>query len=117
MDLFVASCPLAQWDKILALRSQDTAKAKVFRALLPGGWVPGERLEAAGGGWDFRTRVARLRNLNIPIESRPSQADRACSEYHIPQTFLLAYEEKERQKRRQHDHTHRSGLATSAGME
>jgi hypothetical protein len=100
MDLFVASFPLAQWDKILRLRDQDTAKAKVFRALLPGGWVPGERLEGAGGGWDFRTRVARIRNLGVPVISRESQVDCACHEYHIPQAFLLAYEEKEREKRR-----------------
>ena len=98
MDLFIASYPLAQWDKILALRSQDTAKARVFRTLLPGGWIPGERLEAAGGGWDFRTRVSRIRDLGVPIETRPSQVDRACSEYAIPKAFLLAYEEKERQK-------------------
>jgi hypothetical protein len=100
VDLFIASFPLAQWDKILALRSQDTAKARVFRTLIPGGWVPGERLEAAGGGWDFRTRVARIRNLGVPVESRESQVDLACHEYHIPQLFLLAYEEKEREKRR-----------------
>jgi hypothetical protein len=98
MDLFIASYPLAQWDKILQLRNQDTAKAKVFRALLPGGWVPGERLEAAGGGWDFRTRVARIRNLGVPVVSRESRVERACHEYHIPQMFLLAYEEKEREK-------------------
>ena len=98
MDLFVASFPDAQWDKILALRDQDTRKAKVFRALLPGGWVPGERLEGAGGGWDFRTRVARIRNLGVPVVSRESQVERACHEYHIPQLFLLAFEEKERQK-------------------
>jgi hypothetical protein len=100
MDLFIAAFPSAQWDKILALRSQDTAKARVFRTLIPGGWVPGERLEAAGGGWDFRSRCARLRDLGVPVESRTSQVDRACHEYHIPQTFLLAYEEKEREKRR-----------------
>ena len=35
VDLFVASFPSAQWDKILALRNQDTAKARVFRTLLP----------------------------------------------------------------------------------
>lgn len=100
MDLFVAAYPDAQWDKILALRSQDTRKAKVFRALLPGGWVPGEKLEAAGGGWDFRTRAARLRNLGIPVESRESTEGRACHEFHIPQAFLLAFEEKEREQRR-----------------
>ena len=98
MDLFVAAFPNAQWDKILALRHQDTAKAKVFRTLLPGGWIPGERLEAAGGGWDFRTRVSRLRELDIPIETRTSSTGSACSEYNIPTAFLLAYEEKERRK-------------------
>lgn len=98
MDLFIASYPAAQWEKILALRSQDTRKAKVFRALLRGGWVPGEELEAAGGGWDFRTRAARLRNLGIPVESQESPIGRACHEFRIPQTFLLAYHEKERQK-------------------
>lgn len=99
MDLFVAAFPNALWEKILALRSQDTAKAKVFRALLPGGWVPGEKLEAAGGGWDFRTRVARLRDLGIPIVSRESIEGRACHEFHIPQLFLLAFEEKVRRGR------------------
>ncbi len=100
MDLFVAAFPGARWPEILALRDQDTRKAKVFRALLPGGWIPGERLEAAGGGWDFRTRVARLRDLEIPITSRPSITGSACHEFNIPQMFLLAYEEMERQKRR-----------------
>jgi hypothetical protein len=70
----------------------------VFRALLPGGWIPGEKLEAAGGGWDFRTRVSRIRDLGVPIESRESQVDRACREYNIPTAFLLAYEEKVREK-------------------
>jgi hypothetical protein len=42
--------------------------------------------------------VARIRNLGVPVVSRESQVERACHEYHIPQTFLLAYEEKERQK-------------------
>lgn len=98
MDLFVAVYQNAQWDKILQLRSQDTAKAKVFRALLPGGWVPGEKLEAAGGGWDFRTRAARLRNLGIPVESRESTEGRACHEFNIPELFLLAFREKEREK-------------------
>ena len=98
MDLFIASFPDAKWPEILALRDQDTRKAKVFRALLPGGWGPREKLEATGGGWDFRTRVARLRDLKIPIESRESPVGAACHEFHIPQTFLLAYQEKERQK-------------------
>ncbi|MCL5884707.1 MAG: hypothetical protein M1377_05120 [Deltaproteobacteria bacterium] len=97
MDLFVASFPLAKWDKILALRNQDTAKAKVFRALLSGGWIPGEKLEAAGGGWDFRTRASRLRDLGIPVESR-SVTESPCNQYRIPQAFLLAFQEKERQK-------------------
>jgi hypothetical protein len=100
LDLFIAAFPNAKWDKILALRDQDTRKAKVFRALRVGGWIPGETLERAGGGWDFRTRVSRLRDLDIPIISRTSPTGRACDEYHIPQTFILAFEEQERQKRR-----------------
>jgi len=99
VDLFLAAFPNAQWPEILALRDQDTRKAKVFRTLLPGGWVPGEKLEAAGGGWDFRTRVARLRDLKIPIESRSSQVGTACHEFRIPEMFLMAYEEMTRQRR------------------
>lgn len=98
MELFAAAFPDAKWPEILALRNQDTRKAKVFRALLPGGWVPGEKLEAAGGGWDFRTRVARLRDLKIPIESRESPVGAACHEFQIPKMFLLVYQEKEREK-------------------
>jgi hypothetical protein len=100
MDLFVAAFPNAQWDKILQLRDQDTAKARVFRTLLPGGWVPGERLEAAGGGWDFRSRCARLRDLGVPVESRTSQVGRACHEFRIPEMFLLAHAEKDNERRR-----------------
>lgn len=98
VDLFLAAFPSAKWPEILALRDQNTRKAKVFRALLPGGWIPGERLEAAGGGWDFRTRAARLRDMGIPIESKESPVGAACHEFRIPQLFLIAYREKERQK-------------------
>jgi len=94
VDLFLAAFPNARWTKILELRDQDTAKARVFRTLLSGGWVPGEKLEAAGGGWDFRSRCARLRDLGIPVESRPSQVGRACHEFRIPEMFLMAYGEK-----------------------
>ena len=100
MDLFLAAFPEAKWDQILRLRDQDTRKAKVFRALRVGGWVPGEALERAGGGWDYRTRVSRLRDLKIPVVSRPSTAGRACDEYTIPTAFLMALEEKEREYRR-----------------
>jgi len=86
VDLFLAAFPNAQWPEILALRDQDTRKAKVFRRLLP-------------GGWDFRTRVARLRDLKIPIESRSSQVGTACHEFRIPEMFLMAYEEMTRQRR------------------
>jgi len=98
MDLFLAAFPDAKWPEILALRDQDTRKAKVFRALIPGGWVPGNRLEAAGGGWDFRTRVSRIRDLGVPVESKSSQVSE-CHDYRIPEIFLMAYEEKLNERR------------------
>jgi hypothetical protein len=97
MDLFVASYPLAQWDKILALRDQDTRKAKVFRALSYGGWIPGQHLVDVGGGYDARTRCSRLEDLGVPIESRPSKTS-TLYERRIPTAFLLAHAEKERQR-------------------
>jgi hypothetical protein len=99
MDLFLAAFPSAKWPEILALRDQDTRKAKAFRALRFGNWTPGEQLEAAGCGWDFRTRVARLRDLGIPVESRPSPTGRACNEFRISTAFLMALEEKQRERR------------------
>lgn len=98
VDLFIAAYRDAQWDKILALRNQDTAKARTFRALIPGGRVPGEKLVALRCGFDYRTRVSRLRELGIPIECEDSEEDSSCGVFHIPQTFLLAFEEKEREK-------------------
>jgi hypothetical protein len=99
LDLFVAAFPSAKWPEILALLDQDTRKAKVFRRLLPGGWVPGALLEAAGGGWDYRSRCARLRDLGVPVESRPSRTS-SCHEFRIPEIFLLAHTEKDNERRR-----------------
>ena len=98
MDLFVASYPLAQWDKILQLQAQDTRKAKVFRALSYGGWIPGQHLVDIGGGYDARTRCSRLEDLGIPIESRPSKTS-TLFERRIPEMFLMAYQEKLRERR------------------
>jgi len=98
VDLFLAVFHDAKWPEILALRDQDTRKAKVFRRLLPGGWVPGALLEAAGGGWDYRSRCARLRDLGVPVESRPSKTS-SCHEFRIPEIFLMAFEEMSRQRR------------------
>jgi hypothetical protein len=98
VDLFLAAFPQAKWPEILALRNQDTRKAKVFRRLLPGGWIPGALLEAAGGGWDYRSRCARLRDLGVPVESRPSKTS-SCHEFRIPEMFLCAHEEMTRQRR------------------
>jgi hypothetical protein len=99
VDLFLAAFPNAKWPEILALQGQDTRKAKVFRRLLPGGWVPGALLEATGGGWDYRSRCARLRDLVVPVESRPSKTS-SCHEFKIPELFLLAHAEMENERRR-----------------
>ena len=98
MDLFIASYPLAQWDKILQLRNQDTAKARAFNLLRTRGWTEGERL-AEVAGFDFRTRCSRLRDLGIPVETTASDHS-PCYLYRIPRVFLMAFEEKEREKRR-----------------
>jgi hypothetical protein len=100
MDLFIAAYPEAKWDKILALKDQDTAKAKTFRALLPGGRVPGERLVSLGCGYDYRTRVSRLRDLGIPVKCDDSKEESSCGVFYIDQAFLLAYGQQERAKRR-----------------
>jgi hypothetical protein len=98
MDLFLAAFPDAKWAEILALRDQDTRKAKVFRALSYGGWIPGQHLVDVGGGYDARTRCSRLEDLGIPIESRPSKTS-TLYERRIPEMFLMAYEEKLRERR------------------
>jgi hypothetical protein len=98
MDLFLAAFPQAKWTEILALQGQDTRKAKVFRALSYGGWIPGQHLVDIGGGYDARTRCSRLEDLGIPIESRPSKTS-TLYERRIPEMFLMAYEEKLNERR------------------
>ena len=98
MDLFLAAFPKAKWPEILALQDQDTRKAKVFRALSYGGWIPGQHLVDVGGGYDARTRCSRLEDLGIPVESRPSKTS-TLYERRIPEMFLMAYEEMTRQRR------------------
>jgi hypothetical protein len=95
MDLFLAAFPDAKWPEILAL-NEATAKGRVFHALRFGTWIPGERL-AQVGGFDYRTRVSRLRDLEIPVEALP-QADSPCYRFRIPTTFLMAYGEKLRER-------------------
>jgi hypothetical protein len=96
MDLFLAAFPSAKWPAILAL-GNATAKGRVFNALRYGTWVPGERL-AQVGGYDYRTRASRLRDLGIPVEAVPQQ-DSPCYQFRIPSVFLMAYEEMTRQGR------------------
>jgi len=88
--------PGAKWDRILRLDS-TTAKGRCFYALLSGGWIPGERL-AEVAGFDYRTRAARLRDLGVPIETRPSETS-PCYLYRIGQNFLIEYEWKRRERR------------------
>ena len=95
MDLFLAAFPNAKWTEILAL-SDATAKGRVFSALRFGTWVSGERL-AQVGGFDFRTRCSRLRDLGIPVETKPS-SESPCYLYRIPLAFLFAYSEKTRER-------------------
>ena len=96
MDLFLAAFPSAKWPEILAL-SSATAKGRVFHALRFGTWVSGEQL-AQVGGFDYRTRVSRLRDLQVPVEAVP-QRDSPCYQFRIPSAFLMAYEEMTRQRR------------------
>ena len=97
MDLFLAAFPDAKWPEILAL-SSATAKGRVFHALTRGTWVAGEHL-ASIGGFDYRTRVSRLRDLNIPVDALPSLTGSPCYRYSIPTAFLMAYEEKLNERR------------------
>jgi hypothetical protein len=93
----LAAFPSAKWAEILAL-SSATAKGRVFHELRFGRWVAGERL-AQVGGFDYRTRVSRLRDLEIPVEAVP-QKESPCYQFRIPTAFLMAYEEKLRERRR-----------------
>ena len=97
VELFVAAFPLAKWPEILAL-SSATAKGRAFHLLRSRGWTEGERL-AQVAGFDYRTRCSRLRDLGVPVETMPSDSS-PCYLFRIPTAFLLAYEEKEREKRR-----------------
>jgi biotin operon repressor len=85
--------PTARWPAILRLDS-DTAKGRVFLALRSGGWISGERL-ADVGGFDFRTRASRLRDLGIPVETEPSKTS-PCYRYRIPPAFIDEYEWRRR---------------------
>ena len=96
MDLFLAAFPDAKWPEIMAL-NEATAKGRVFHALRFGTWIPGERL-AQVGGFDYRTRASRLRDLGVPVETEP-QSDSPCYQFRIPATFLMAYQEKLRERR------------------
>jgi hypothetical protein len=96
VDLFLAAFPNAKWPEILGL-NEATSKGRVFHALRFGTWIPGERL-AQVGGFDYRTRVSRLRDLDIPVEAVP-QMDSPCYQFRIPTAFLMAYQEKLRERR------------------
>jgi hypothetical protein len=85
--------PTAQWEKILAL-DEKTAKGRAFLLLRSRGWTEGERL-AQISGFDYRTRINRLRDLGIPVESVPS-AHSPCYLYRIPLTFIDEYEIRRR---------------------
>ena len=79
--------PPPNWSRISALKGQLTAKARIFRALSSGGWIPGKYLSDVGGTLDPRTRCARLRDLGLPVESRPSKTS-ALYEFRIRPDFL-----------------------------
>ena len=96
MDLFLAAFSNAKWPEILAL-DHTTAKGRAFNRLRFGGWYSGESL-AQVAGFDYRTRCSRLRDLGIPVETTPS-GNSPCYLYRIPTAFLMALEEKQRERK------------------
>jgi hypothetical protein len=82
--------PPPDWTRINAL-DRTTEKGRMFHELVSadGQWVHGTTLCDRGCGYDFRSRGARLRDIGVPVETRPAEYS-PVYEYRIEPSFIAA---------------------------